>query len=204
LCEAHSLLVAVLKSLSFNNTLFQRVKNNEDILIASANGVTATCSNLLQLWQQRSISPVSDFTIAPPTYKWFLIGTGQVVTNYKEQLHPGQQQPTQQKGGGGGTPAPTKTNGKRQDSNAGNGTGKCVKTKEDLAMEKQGWLCLSVQSKKRPVFDKVTEGKRLCLGYSFSGRSCGAEYCNRSHANSIEHFSGEFKKKIIAWVEDPT
>jgi hypothetical protein len=70
------------------------------------------------------------------------------VTNYKEQHHPGQQQPKQQKGGGGGgTPAPTKTNGKRQDSNTGNGTGKRVKTDEDLAKGKQGWLCLSVQLK---------------------------------------------------------
>jgi hypothetical protein len=126
------------------------------------------------------------------------------VTNYKEQHQPGQQQPKQQKGGGGGTPALTKTNGKRQDSNAGNGTGKQVKTDEDLAKEKQGWLCLSVQSKKLPVFDKVTKGKCLCLGYSFLGRSCRAENCNRTHANSIEPFSGEFKKKIIAWVEDPT
>jgi hypothetical protein len=50
LCEAHSLLVAVLKSLLFNDTLVQRVKNNEDIPIASANHVAATCSNLLQLW----------------------------------------------------------------------------------------------------------------------------------------------------------
>jgi hypothetical protein len=68
LCEAHSLLVAVLKSLSFNDTLVQKVKNNEDIPIASANRVTVICSNLLQLWQQRSINPVSNFTIAPPTY----------------------------------------------------------------------------------------------------------------------------------------
>jgi hypothetical protein len=103
LCKAHLLPVAVLKS---------RVKNNEDILIASANRVTATCSYLLQLWQQQSINPVSDFTIAPPTYKWFPIRTGQAVTNYKEQYHPGQRQPKQQKGGGGGTPAPTKTNEK--------------------------------------------------------------------------------------------
>jgi hypothetical protein len=205
LCEAHSLLVAILKSLSFNDTLVQRVKNNEDIPIASANRVTATCSNLLQLWQQRSINPVSDFTIAPPTYKWFPIGTGQAVTDYKEQRQPDQKPLKQQKGGGGGgTPAPTKTNGKRQDKNAGNGPGKRVKTDADLAKEKQGWLCLSVQSKKLPVFDKVTEGKRLCLGYSFLGRSCGADNCNRTHANSIERFSGEFKKKIIAWVEDPT
>jgi hypothetical protein len=50
LCEAHLLLVAVLKSLLFNDTLVQRVKNNEDIPIASANRVTATCSNLLKLW----------------------------------------------------------------------------------------------------------------------------------------------------------
>jgi hypothetical protein len=85
--KSHSLLVAILKSLSFNNTLVQRVKNRKGILIASANPVTATCSNLLQLWQQQSINPVSDFTIAPPTYKWFLIGTGQAVTNYKEQHH---------------------------------------------------------------------------------------------------------------------
>jgi hypothetical protein len=60
------------------------------------------------------------------------------VTNYKEQHQPDQQPPKQQKGGGGGTPAPTKTNGKRQDRNAGNGTSKRVKTKEDLAKEKQG------------------------------------------------------------------
>jgi hypothetical protein len=92
----------------------------------------------LQLWQQRSINPVSDFTKAPPTYKWYPIGTGQVVTNYKEQHHPGQKQPKEQKGGGGGTPARTKTNGKRQDINAGNGTGKRLKTDEDLAKEKQG------------------------------------------------------------------
>jgi hypothetical protein len=98
--------------------------------------------------------------------------------------HPGQQQPKQQKGGGGGTPAPTKTNGKRQDSNAGSGTGKRVKTEKDLLKEKQGWLCLSVQSKKLPVFDKVTEEKRLCLGYSFLGRSCGADNCNHTDANS--------------------
>jgi hypothetical protein len=45
---------------------------------------------ILQLWQQQSINPVSDITIAPPTYMWFLIGTGQAVTNYKEQHHPGQ------------------------------------------------------------------------------------------------------------------
>jgi hypothetical protein len=204
LCEAHSLLVAVLKSLLLNDTLVKRVKNNEDIPIASANRVTATCSNLLQLWQQGSINPVSDFIIAPPTYKWFPIGTGQAVTNYKEQHHLGQEQPKQQKGGGEGTPAPTKTNGKRQDSNTRNGTGKRVKTDEDLAKEKQGWLCLSVQSKKLPVFDKVTEGKRLYLGYSFLGRSCGVDNCNRTHANSIERFSGEFKKKITAWVKDPT
>jgi hypothetical protein len=120
------------------------------------------------------------------------------VTNYKEQHHPGQQQPKQQKGGGGSTPAPTKTNGNRQDSNAGNGTGKRVKTDEDLAKEKQGWLCLSVQSKKLPVFDKVTKGKRLCLCYSFLRRSCGADNCNRTHTNSIERFSGEFRKKVIA------
>jgi hypothetical protein len=141
---------------------------------------------------------VSDFTIAPPTCKWFLIGTGQAVTNYKEQHHPVQQKPKQQKGGGRGTPAPTKTNGKRQD------TGKRVKTDEDLVKEKQGWLCLSVQSKKLPVFDKVTKGKHLCLGYSFLGRSCRDDNCNRTHANSIKCLSGEFKKKIIAWVKDPT
>jgi hypothetical protein len=68
MCESQSLLVAILKNLSYNDTLVQRVKNKEDIPIASANCVTATCTNLLQLWQQQSINPVSDFTIAPATY----------------------------------------------------------------------------------------------------------------------------------------
>jgi hypothetical protein len=129
-----------LKILSYNDTLVQRVKNKEDIPIASANRVTATCTNLLQLWQQRSINPVSNFTIAPVTYKWFPIRTGQAVTNHNQQLRPIQPQHSKQQkgGGGGGTPAPPKPNWKRHDANAGSGNGKRVKTKEDMLKEKQG------------------------------------------------------------------
>jgi hypothetical protein len=206
MCESHSLLVAILRILSYNDSLVKKVKNKEDIPIANANRVIATCTNLLQLWRQRSINPVSDFTIAPTTFLWFPIGTGQAVANRNQQLHPAQpQQPKQQKGGGGGgTPAPPKPNGKRQDTNAGNGNVKRVKTEEDMMKEKKGWLCLSVNSKKLPVCDAVTDGKRLCLGFTFLGRSCGAESCNRIHATGIDQLSGEFKKKIIVWVESPS
>jgi hypothetical protein len=195
-----------LKNLSYNDTLVQRVKNKEDIPIASANRITATCANLLQLWQQQSINPVSDFTIAPSTYKWFPIGTGQAVTNHNQQLCLIQpQHPKQQKGGGGGgTSAPPKPNGKRHGTNARNGNSKRVKTEGEMLKEKQGWLCLSVNSKKLPQCEAVTEGKHLCLGYTFLGRSCGAESCNRIHANGIDQLSGEFKKKITAWVDNPS
>jgi hypothetical protein len=206
MCESHSLLVAILRTLSYNDGLVKKVKNKEDIPIANANRVAATCTNLLQLWQQRSINPVSDFTTAPTTFLWFPIGTGQAVVNRNQQPLPAQpQQPKQQKGGGGGgTPAPPKPNGKRQDTNAGNGNVKRVKTEEDMMKEKKGWLCLSVNTKKLPTNDAVTGGKRLCLGFSFLGRSCGSEACNRIHATGIDQLSGEFKKKIIDWVESPS
>ena len=204
-CETHSLLVAILRSLSFNDVLVQKVKNNQDIPISSADRVTATCTSLLNLWQQRSINPVSDFTIAPTTYVWFPIGTGQAVADYRQQR---QQQPAQQKQpqGGGGTPIPKKANGKRQDSNIGNGNGKRQKTDEELLREKKGWLCLSVNAKKIPRFDLVVPGqkKRLCHGYMFRGRSCSAEEgtCTAVHINSVDDLKGEYKKKLIAWVDD--
>jgi hypothetical protein len=149
-CKTHLLLVVILRSLSFNDILVQKVKNNQDIPISSADRVTATCTSLLNLWQQRSINLASDFTIAPTTYGWFPVGIGQAVADYHQQRQ--QHQLVQQKKpqGGGGTSTPKKANGKRQDSTAGNRTGKRQKSDEDLLREKRDGSAFPSTQKRYP------------------------------------------------------
>jgi len=213
LCESQSLLLAALTCLSFNDVLVQKVESDQDIEAACGDRVKTTFDNILRLWQQRSLDPVSSFTIAPTTYSWFPIGTGQLVAAYQlQQLQKHQQQlpPAQQAKAQGDQAKSSNKKAKGQqarDNNTGNGGGKRQKTEAELNLEKQGWLVLRTPAKKLPRFDKIIPGlkKRLCGGNAYKGRACGAlpGKCNCAHIPSADDLPpGEYKRELIAWVED--
>ena len=180
ICELQTLLVAILKLSSNNDVLVRMVKNNEEIPGVHANRIKKVCDNMYMLWSQRCLEPVSVFINAPDTYYWFPPLSGKKESTLIQQDQSGR--PKQ----------PKKDNPKR------------VKTAKDKEKESKGWLALSGTSKKLSYFGKVQDRKRLCKGWTFMGRYCGTDGCNRIHASSFDSLTPEFQKKVRIWVDDKT